>query len=160
MNLYLVRHGDALSEMRDSARPLSETGRAELQTVAKYLAAQARGADIVHSGKTRAEQSAQILHAALPNASVQARQGLNPNDDVHPLADSLQHDKQDLVIVGHLPYVARLTSLLVCGDPDRSAFMFDTGTCVALRRQGGTWCVRWMLDPHINARPVSRQPGR
>jgi len=149
VNLYLVRHGDALSEMRDPARPLSETGRVELQTVAKYLAAQAHTAGIVHSGKTRAEQSAQILHAELPNASVQMRKGLNPNDDVQPLADSLHHETLDLVIVGHLPYVSRLTSLLICGDADRSVFMFDTGSCIALRRHGGTWCVRWMLDPHL-----------
>jgi phosphohistidine phosphatase len=135
--------------MRDPARPLSETGRAELQTVAKYLAAQAQAADIVHSGKTRAEQSAQILHTALPNASVQMRPGLNPNDDVHALADDLQHETQDLVVVGHLPYVSRLTSLLICGDADRSVFMFDTGSCVALQRHGDTWCVRWMLDPHL-----------
>ena len=149
MNLYLVRHGDALSEMRDPARPLSESGRAELQTLADHVSAHVHVEQILHSGKTRAEQSAQILHRALPNASLQMREGLNPNDDVERLADTLQHETQALMIVGHLPYVSRLTSLLISGDADGSVFMFDTGCCIALQRHGGTWCVRWMLDPHL-----------
>ena len=150
MNLYLVRHGDAVSEMRDPERPLSDSGRAELQTLANCLAPHLRAANIMHSGKTRAEQSAQILHEiALPDASLQMRKGLNPNDDVQALAETLQHEPSDLVVVGHLPYVSRLTSLLICGDADRSVFMFDTGCCVALQRHGTTWCVRWMLDPHL-----------
>ena len=144
MNLYLVRHGDAVSDLRDPARPLSERGRAELQTLAQCLAPQLDNADIVHSGKTRAEQSAQILQTvALPNASLAVREGLNPNDDVESLAQSLEHEHGDLVVVGHLPYVSRLTSLLVCGDPDRSMYMFDTGTCVALQRQ---WIVAMSVE--------------
>jgi len=150
VNLYLVRHGDAVSEMRDPARPLSERGRAELETLAEYLAPHMETAAIVHSGKTRAEQSAQILQAtALPNASLQMREGLNPNDDVAAFAQSLQNENRDLVVVGHLPYVSRLTSLLTCGDADRSVYMFDTGSCVALQRHGAAWWVRWMLDPHL-----------
>ena len=150
MNLYLVRHGDAVSDLRDPSRPLSERGRAELQTLAQCLAPHVDAASIVHSGKTRAEQSAQILQTvALPNAALTMRKGLNPNDDVESLAQEVQHEHGDLVVVGHLPYVARLTSLLVCGDAERSTFMFDTGTCVSLQRSGSTWCVRWMLDPHL-----------
>ena len=150
MNLYLVRHGDAVSDLNDPARPLSERGRAELRTLAQCLASNLDDADIVHSGKLRAEQSAQMIQTtALPRATLGVRGGLNPNDDVEPLAESLQHETRDLVIVGHLPFMSRLTSLLTCGDADRSVYMFDTGTCVALQRHGSGWCVRWMLDPHL-----------
>lgn len=150
MNLYLVRHGEAVSELQDPARPLSEHGRAELQRLAGSIADHAHATTIAHSGKSRARESAEILQAAaLPHATLQQREGLNPNDDVAALAFDLQHESEDLVVVGHLPYVSRLTSLLICGDADRSVFMFDTGCCIALRRHGGTWCVRWMLDPHL-----------
>ncbi len=150
MNLYLVRHGDAVSDLHDPARPLSERGRDELEKLARCLAPHIEANRILHSGKTRAQQSAQILQAgALPRATMQEQAGLNPNDAVETLAQTLQHETEDLVIVGHLPYVSRLTSLLTCGDAERSVFGFDTGTCIALQRIGTAWCVRWMLDPHL-----------
>ena len=150
MNLYLVRHGDALSDAQDPARALSPNGRRELEQLAGALAPHIRATTIVHSGKTRAEQSAEILRAkALTNASVEVQAGLNPNDDVAGMADALQHESRELVVVGHLPYVSRLASLLTCGDAERTVFAFDTGTCLALERLGTNWCVRWMLDPRL-----------
>ena len=109
MNLYVVRHGDALSDLADPARPLSPGGREELDKLANCLVSHLQASVILHSGKTRAQESAQILQAvALPNASVQMRPGLSPNDPVDQMAEELQHAAQDLVIVGHLPYVLSL----------------------------------------------------
>lgn len=150
MKLYLVRHGDALSDAQDSTRALSPNGRRELEKLARALAPRVHAATILHSGKTRAEQSAEILQSkALANASVAAQAGLDPNDDVAPMAQALQQESRELVIVGHLPYVSRLASLLTSGDPERTVFGFDTGSCLALERVGTTWCVRWMLDPRL-----------
>lgn len=58
MRLYLVQHGDAAPERLDPERPLSAAGRREVEAVARLLAcAGARVAQVVHSGKLRAQQT-------------------------------------------------------------------------------------------------------
>ena len=62
MDLYLMQHGQATTETEDPERPLTDAGRAAVQRVAKR--AQAAGVRIsgcLHSGKLRAEQTAQLL---------------------------------------------------------------------------------------------------
>ena len=65
MRLYLVQHGDAVPERLDPERPLSAAGRREVEAVARLLAgAGARVAHVVHSGKLRAQQTAELLVSA------------------------------------------------------------------------------------------------
>ena len=67
MDVYLVQHGQALSDEQDPQRPLSDEGRAEVTKVAEFLGArQSRLIDppitkVCHSGKLRARQTAEIL---------------------------------------------------------------------------------------------------
>jgi phosphohistidine phosphatase SixA len=62
MRLYLVQHGDAVPERLDPERPLSASGRREVQAVARLLAdTGVRAAHVVHSGKLRAQQTAELL---------------------------------------------------------------------------------------------------
>ena len=66
MKLCLVQHGDAVPEETDPQRPLSERGCAEVQRVAELLAgAGVQVSTILHSGKTRAEQTARLLAACV-----------------------------------------------------------------------------------------------
>ena len=78
MFLYLVQHGEALTKEADPDRPLSEAGRANVEHLAGFLAGRSlRVARVLHSGKTRARQTAEILAAALaPDAPVEAGDGL------------------------------------------------------------------------------------
>jgi phosphohistidine phosphatase SixA len=50
--------------------------------------------------------------------SVEARPGLAPNDPVVPVARWLRAETeyQSLALVGHMPFLGRLASLLVVGD--------------------------------------------
>ena len=66
MALYLMQHGEATTEAENPARPLTDTGRAAVERVA----ARAKAADVridrcVHSGKLRAEQTAELLVGVL-----------------------------------------------------------------------------------------------
>ena len=62
MRLYIVQHGDAVPRDVDPARPLSEQGRADIQRLADYLSEhEIEIAQIFHSGKTRAKETAEIL---------------------------------------------------------------------------------------------------
>jgi phosphohistidine phosphatase len=61
MDLYLMQHGQATTETEDPERPLTDAGRAAVQRVAKRArAADVRISGCLHSGKLRAEQTAQV----------------------------------------------------------------------------------------------------
>jgi phosphohistidine phosphatase len=66
MELYVMQHGEASPEQDDPARPLTPAGPATVQKVASR--ARYSGALLdrcVHSGKLRAQQSAELLAATL-----------------------------------------------------------------------------------------------
>jgi phosphohistidine phosphatase len=153
MNVYLVQHGEAEAESVDPARPLTAQGRADVGGVA--AAAARLGVDvhqIRHSYKTRAEQTAAILGEALsPPGGVVPAPGLAPRDGVHPVAEMLAHELRPLMLVGHMPFMARLAGLLVAGDADCPVVRFRQGGIVCLVLQDGRWSVDWVLTPEMAA---------
>lgn len=152
MRLYLAQHGLALAKEADPARPLSEQGRSDVQRLARLLpTAGVRVAEVLHSGKRRAEQTALLLAAALgPESRPRARDGLNPNDPVEPLAAEIAGWTTDTLVVGHLPFLGRLASLLLVSDPDRPILGFQPGTLACLERDpAGRWMLAWMIRPEL-----------
>ena len=102
---------------------------------------------IEHSGKKRARQTAEIFAEHLrPEQGIGERQGLAPKDDVVPVAASLD-PSSNLMLVGHLPFMARLLGQLVVGDPERRVFQFQGGGIVCLDRDEAGWFIRWTLMP-------------
>ncbi len=152
MALYLVQHGCSAAREVDPDQGLTEEGRQEVQRIAEVARGYGvRVASIAHSGKARARQTAEIMAAALqPPGGVAAREGLKPLDDAAAAAASLGRE-ENLMVVGHLPFLSRLTSLLVAGDPEREIFAFQNGGIVCLERSedAGGWSIRWTLMPRI-----------
>ena len=150
MKLYLVQHGEARPEDEDPERSL--TGKGEEETKKMSAAAKRLGlhpSGIFHSGKKRAEQTAGIIAKAL-SLSAQFGQGLNPNDDVHPWVERISGEAEDIMIVGHLPFLEKLASLLVCGDEGAKAVLFRYSAIVCLEKKGsGRWAVDWVLKPDM-----------
>jgi phosphohistidine phosphatase len=156
MRLYLAQHGQAVSKDIDPDRPLSEQGRRDLQRLAAFLGTTGVRVDVVlHSGKTRAAQTAALLATAvLPTGQPQARAGLGPTDPLEQLAPELGFWSADTLIVGHLPYLGRLASLLLASDPDRPTLAFQPGSLACLERAAdGSWVLAWMLRPELLAPP-------
>jgi phosphohistidine phosphatase len=155
IEVYLVRHGEPTSEAEDPQRPLSPRGREDVQRVSAVAARMGlRPAEIRHSGKRRAAETAEIIAAALGlSAPVAAVGGMAPNDDVEPVAVALAALMQPVMLVGHLPFLSRLTSLLLVGDPERPLVQFPMGgiVCLAHERSGRTpaWSHTWALTPTI-----------
>ncbi len=90
MVLYLCQHGDALGKDVDPDRPLSERGVTDVCNMANALRGSIETAEIVHSGKTRSRQTAELLHERLaPDAAIRAGEGLAPNDSVEAFAEKL-----------------------------------------------------------------------
>lgn len=151
MELYLVQHGVAKSEAEDPARPLSDRGRREVERVARATAsAGLRVAAIAHSGKLRARETAEILAAALmPVRKVRELPGLNPLDDPAVAQQAVDQFTEPEMLVGHLPHLSHLASLLLVGDPAKEIVAFRMGGIVCLAREQEAWRVRWILTPEV-----------
>jgi len=151
MDLYLMQHGEAVPESQDPERPLSARGREEVERVARYAAGLGLGIVLIqHSGKLRARQTAELVAAALqPAPRIEAMAGLAPNDDPAAVAGLLEAGEGPRLLVGHLPHLSRLLSLLVLGDPARSILAFRMGGLVALKRDTEGWRIRFVLTPEL-----------
>ena len=155
MRLYVVQHGDALAKERDPDRPLSEKGRADAERLADFLGRRGvRVGRVVHSGKTRARQTADILARVLtPGRESEARAGLDPNDPTDAFADEAGRAGGDVVVVGHLPFVGQLVARLAAAREDAGVVAFRPGGMVCLERgeggEGGGWAIAWMVRPEL-----------
>jgi len=148
MQIYLVQHGQAQPKDVDPSRSLTERGRQETERVAALAARLDLNLhQIRHSGKTRAEGTAAILGTALsPAEGVRAASGLAPLDDVRPVAEGLAGD---VMLVGHMPFMARLAGLLLTGDPGRAVIKFRNSAIICLAREDGRWQAAWILTPEM-----------
>ena len=153
MEIYLVQHGEAQPKSVDPARPLTERGRQDAQRVAAFAVRMGLKVEqIRHSGKTRAEQTAAILGEALsPPEGVVAVSNLAPKDDVAPVAEALANEPQPVMLVGHLPFLARLAGLLVTGNPEHPVVQFRNATIICLTRAEDRWLVAWILTPEMTS---------
>jgi phosphohistidine phosphatase len=152
MKLYLIQHGEAAPEEVDPSRPLTAKGRSDIQKTASFLkGAGAAPSIILHSGKTRARQTAEIIAAQLgPDCQVKEREGLAPNDPVLALAKEISGTADDLMIVGHLPFHGKLASILLAGSDSKNVVAFRQGGVVCLQRnEDQTWQVAWMVTPEL-----------
>jgi phosphohistidine phosphatase len=152
MKLYLVQHGEAVSKDIDPERPLSGRGQEDVRRLAGFLSeAGVRVARVLHSGKRRAGQTAALLAGAvLPGGTVESVGLINPNDAVETFARDLGALPDETMVVGHLPFMARLVSLLLTRDQERLRTGFVPGTIVCLESgDDGVWAMGWMIRPEL-----------
>ena len=147
MRLYLVQHGEAKSKDEDPERHLTEKGVRDVEKTAAFLKPLGLSAGGVwHSGKARARQTAE----ALAQGGAVERPGLAPNDPVEPVKEELARAEADVMIVGHLPFLGKLASLLVVGSESAGVVAFRNAGVVCLERgEGGAWWTTWALIPEI-----------
>jgi phosphohistidine phosphatase len=152
MKLYLIQHGEALTKDVDPERPLSDKGRKDVSKVALFLKnTQYPVNKVLHSGKTRALQTAQILSDALtPDSGVESIDGINPNDPVDSFGKQLDGFPDRTLLVGHLPFMGKLTSWLVVNNEDINIVSFQPGSVVCLERGSDPlWSLAWMIRPEL-----------
>jgi len=151
MEIYLVRHGEAISALVEPTQPLGDRGRAEATHVARHAAAfKVQVAEIRHSTKLRAKQTAEILAAHLgPVRGVHEVNYLAPSADPGRAQDAVEKATEPLMLVGHLPHLARLASLLLVGDAHREIVRFRTAAMARLERTDRGWALSWILTPDL-----------
>lgn len=137
MDLWLVRHGEAVPENVDPSRPLSAEGFRWISEVASVLACRIGNIDLVAaSGKLRARQTAQILAASAgyPSDRIAETSALSPGASPEAFLEFLEEQKGNgtILCAGHLPSIAHIAScLLSAGDPVR--LVFNPGTACLIR---------------------------
>jgi len=153
MNLYLVQHAESKPKEEDPQRSLSDQGRTDVEKVGAFVAEHTtlKVGRIIHSGKTRAQQTAEVLARYLnPPEGVSVAEGLEPLADPSIWANRLAEEKEDLMLVGHLPHLDKLTAKLVCGDTSKSVVAFQNSGVVCLAKDdSGHWSVYWMVTPQM-----------
>jgi len=149
MKLYLVRHGDYSTNNVKQQDVLTEKGTKEIEQMVNFLKPlHVHVSHLFHSGKWRAQQTAEILAQGLIcKQPIEAQKGLDPNDEVTGFENELQGD-DDICLVGHLPFMSRLVSYLITGNENKEIVFFHTGTIVCLARDERTrWLIQWMWSP-------------
>ena len=149
MSLYLVQHGKCYAEDVDPDRSLTPDGIAEATGIANIaLGYGVHISEIWHSGKKRALQTAEIFQSVTgSDRGVKVHPGMGPNDDV--AAFTREFAGEDIMLVGHLPFMSRLASYLVTGDSGIPVFRFRNGGLLCLDRNTdtGRWIITCALMP-------------
>lgn len=127
-------------------RPLSAAGRAATARLAADAAARGVRPDAIwHSGKLRARQTAELFwRASNPLAECSAARGLQPDDPPGWMRDRLAGESRVIMVVGHMPHLARLLDAL-CRAPAGAPPDFPLHGCVALEPDGENWKEVWRL---------------
>ena len=147
MKVYLVRHGEY--EKINDEKVLSEAGKNATEKVARIIKehydidCQA----IFHSTKTRAKQTAEIFNNIInTEKGIEEKTGLEPNSNPTPWRDIINGEQKPVMIVGHLPFLRKLLSLLIASDVDTDILTFYPSCIVCLEKtDDGTWIIDWSI---------------
>jgi phosphohistidine phosphatase len=156
MAIFLVQHGLSAAKEIDPEKGLTEQGIKETERIAQVAKNyEIPVGKIVHSGKKRAKQTAAIFAAALAkDLSVDVVSGIGPMDDVKEFAQNIV-PQDNLMVVGHLPFMQRLVSYLTTGSEKILVYRFQNSGIVCIdskvEEDGAIdWFIKWTLNPDIS----------
>jgi phosphohistidine phosphatase len=137
MRLSLLRHGIAVEAgtpgfENDRERPLTAKGERRMQRSAKGMLALGLSYDLILSSPyLRARQTAEIVAQVLNTPEgVHLSDVLAPEGNPRQLIETVHSDgRDDILLVGHEPYLSRLISTLLTGGPNLPVVMKRGGLC-------------------------------
>ena len=144
---FFAQHGLAVDKNIDAERPLSQEGITQTQAIAQQLlAAGVSISKIFHSGKLRAQQTADIFASTLAVDDVADVIGFSPNDDVKQTLTQLTDE--NALYVGHLPHLDKLASLVASGNEDSGVLKFQNSAVVCLEKDTNKdeYSISWYLS--------------
>lgn len=152
VEIILWRHADAAPGDPDSARPLTDEGRAQAALVARWLTPRLpRDLRLIASPARRAQETARAL-----GRSFETLEGLAPGSDVTTVLQiaGWPDAQQPVMVVGHQPTLGELASRLLEGR--RAPAAMGTGSVWWLRgrdRKGRSEATLLLaIEPEILAR--------
>lgn len=142
MRVYLVRHAEAEQGSPDELRQLTKRGIEDAVLLGKKLSThQLKINSIVHSGLSRAKQTAELIAQQLEVTNIKEESDLKPNASTNKWSSRLEKVQSDMMIVGHMPYMSLLVENLTCHQ-DTVIFHSPQVVCLEKQREG-TWRVLW-----------------
>jgi phosphohistidine phosphatase len=152
MELFLLRHGDALSIAADDAsRPLSVLGEHQAALAGRMLLRLGHAPRLIlASPLLRAARTAQIVADVLGVRGVESCEYLTPSSDPRQLLEELNRRAlPSILCVGHLPNLQHAVSLIVTGNRD-AGIRVGTGTLMGVVTPAqvtyGSGQLAWMVS--------------
>ena len=158
MRLFLLRHAEAAPGVPDAERALTKHGLAQVGKLAAAIdwSCLADVRNLEHSGLVRARQTAEEL-AKLVNLKLPmvVRPGLRPVDDPRLIARDLVTSRDDRLLIGHNPHLARLAGILLGEGSSEVSLILKKCGFIALERAKapdkdlpfGRWRLLWLISP-------------
>ena len=120
MRLYLMQHALAYSSAEDSERPLNPDGVKQAKQSAHGIKRLGLNFDLIMtSPKRRAKQTAALVaeEVRYPYSDILNTEALMPERSPEELLELLQKESTEsrILVVGHLPHLARLAETLTGG---------------------------------------------
>jgi phosphohistidine phosphatase len=162
MNVYLMRHAHALDVgekgvRTDRDRPLSRKGLEITHEVASALKTLEVQVDCVATSPyPRALQTAEIVARELGNVPLDKCPMLEPGASPPEVVQWLRGSKlHSVMLVGHMPDLAEIASLLICGTPTAGLMFKKAAVCrisFDTLPAPGTGILEWLLPPALLAK--------
>lgn len=168
MRLFLLRHAEAAPGVPDAGRLLTDEGKAQVARMARLVDWSCVEAvkSIEHSGLVRARQTAELLAAEVPlRKPLSIRSAIRPMDDPRLFALELASSRDDRLVVGHNPHLARLAGLLLGRGQSEVSLVLKKAAFLGLERSRspskespmGQWSLLWLIP---QGRLAGSQPPR
>ncbi|MGB8213387.1 MAG: phosphohistidine phosphatase SixA [Anaerolineales bacterium] len=160
MNLYILRHAIAVEPGSpayedDSQRPLTDRGAAKMKQIASGLRHMDVEFDLVLSSPhLRTRQTAEILAKSydIPDKVI-ITPALLPEAPASQIINEINENYSrfnNVVLVGHQPYLNTLISMLISGDPTLNITLKKGGLCrLSVERLRYDRCAKleWLIYP-------------
>ena len=163
MNLFFLRHAKACPRgpkyRPDSKRPLTREGERTLREVARGIQRQDLAFDLIlASPYLRALRTAEILAEAFDSKKLFVTNHLAADADPRQVVAEINENfatLENIVLVGHEPFLSGLTSILLSGEPGMKIDFKKAALCklsVEDLRFGDCASLCWLLTPRQLAR--------
>jgi len=147
MSIYFIQHGLSVAKEENPDRPLSTEGREQTKQISTQLKRMEVSVKTVcHSGKARAEETAEILASQIADGCSSQRDGMGPNDSAKHFVTTL---KDNTMYVGHLPHLENMIAYLVAGDERVRVMKFVNSAVVCVAKGDDGFFIEWIIRPNF-----------
>lgn len=143
--IYLLRHGKTVRDSEFCTRPLAPRGHRQMVWLAEAVRSQDFRPDrVLVSPALRArETAAGFCDRVIPDVPREQTDWMLPCDPVGPWVERLRKGCEDILFVGHNPFMEDLAGALT-----GQAHRFKTGALGAFEKgPKGRWRTAWFLAP-------------
>jgi phosphohistidine phosphatase len=98
----------------------------------------------------RAKETAEILAKDIqPKEGLKEIKGLAPLDPVENLLQKIIEENKDIMIVSHLPFLQKFSSLILTGSEKYNLINFSQAGCICLEEKERKFGILWIITPEL-----------